>query len=272
MMSALVRPIGVSASVLLATALLATARGTDAEPVSFLREAGPCRAGAGAGIGDEAVSARFRRTDSDTIVVAHGEDAVVAGTVTTAGGTPLAGATVCVEEQLIGAAAEAGGRVVVPRTGFARTDGAGNYVYRLPPGPNREAVVVYRDSLGEATAAVRYFASAAPTLRIAPLRARNRGRPVRFWGKLPGPQSQGRVVVLQAARGNVQQVARGRDEWMTFRQATTNRAGRFEAWYQFNRTPYDYTYTFRALVPRQAGYPWLTGTSPSVAVRVNVED
>jgi hypothetical protein len=224
----------------------------------YLREAGPCRTTTVPGSG--VLSARFWRGGSDTLVAAYGESAVITGTLTTAGETPLAGATLCVEEQLIGAGAEAGDRVVVPRTGLAQTDAGGNYVYRLPAGPNREVVVVYRDGLGETTAAVRYFAPAGPTLHIAPRRTRNNGPPVRFWGKLPGPQARGRVVVLQAARGS--------DGWITFRQMTTDSEGRFVAGYRFNRTFYDYTYTFRALVARQAGYPWLAGASPLVPVEV----
>jgi hypothetical protein len=224
----------------------------------YLREAGPCRTTTLPG--SEVLSAHFWRGDSNTLVAGYGESAAIAGTLTTAAGAPMAGASLCVEEQLIGAGADAGDRVVVPRTGLTQTNASGNYVYRLPAGPSREVVVVYRDGLGEATAAVRYFAPAMPTLHAAPRRTRNRGRPVRFWGKLPGPQARGRVVVLQAARGS--------DDWITFRQMTTDGDGRFEAGYLFNRTPYDYTYTFRALVPRQAGYPWLVGTSPLVQVEV----
>jgi hypothetical protein len=226
--------------------------------VRYLREAGPCRSTTIPG--SEVLSAHFWRGASDTLVAGYGESAVIAGTLTTATGTPLAGATLCVEEQQIGAGAAASDRVVIPRTGLAQTDGNGNYVYRLPAGPNREVVVVYRDGLGETTAAVRYFAPAGPTLRIAPRRTRNDGRPVRFWGKLPGPQARGRVVVLQVARGS--------NGWITFRQMTTDSEGRFESSYRFNRTFYDYTYTFRALVPRQAGYPWLAGASPLVPVEV----
>jgi hypothetical protein len=223
-----------------------------------LREAGPCRTTTVAG--SEVLSARFWRGGSDTLVASYGESAVIAGALTTAAGTPLAGATLCLEEQMIGAGADASDRVVIARTGLTQTDAGGNYVYRLPAGPSREVVVVYQGGLGEATAAVRYFAPAGPTLRVAPRRTRNKGRPVRFWGKLPGPQAPGRVVVLQAARGS--------DGWITFRQMTTDSEGRFESSYLFNRTFYDYTYTFRALVPRQAGYPWFTGASPLVSVEV----
>jgi hypothetical protein len=68
------------------------------------------------------------------------------------------------------------------------------------------------------------------------------------------------VVVLQAWAGS--------ERWLTFRQATTDGRGHFRASYRISRTPYDYTYWFRALVPRQAGYPWLKGSSLPVSVEV----
>jgi hypothetical protein len=226
--------------------------GASAGSTAFLREAGPCRTTTAPGSG--LLSARFWHGDSDTLLAGYDESAVVAGTLTDPDGAPLTGAQLCIEEQLIGAGPEPDDRVVVPRTGLAQTDAGGHYLYRLPAGPSREVVVVYRGLLGESIAAVRYFAPVRPTFYIAPRRTHNRGRPVRFWGKLPGPHSRGRVVVLQVA-----QDAAG--HWLTFRQMTTDSGGRFETHYWFNRTPYDHTYTFRILVPRQAGYPWLPGSS-----------
>jgi hypothetical protein len=58
------------------------------------------------------------------------------------------------------------------------------------------------------------------------------------------------------------------DRWITFRQTTTDRRGRFSARYRFQRTFDPFTYTFRARVPRQAGYPWLAGTSKPLLVEV----
>lgn len=207
------------------------------------------------------LSAGFSRGRSPTLATTYGDSAVVSGSLESDGGEPLAGATLCVEEVLIGAGLSAGERIPVPHLGFARTDGAGRYLYRVPAGPNREVDVLYRDQAGETSQAVRFFSTARPTLQANPRRTRNHGRPVLFRGKLPGPLARGRVVVLQAWAGP--------DHWLTFRQATTDAAGRFRTRYRFNRTRQSITYTFRALVPRQAGYPWLSGASRWVRVRVD---
>jgi hypothetical protein len=69
------------------------------------------------------------------------------------------------------------------------------------------------------------------------------------------------VVVFQA-RGP------GRKRWHTFRRAETDGDGRFAARYRFRRTTDSTTYRIRAVVPAQAGYPYLQGRSESRRVRV----
>lgn len=209
--------------------------------------------------GGAVLGARFWSDRGTTVEAPYGRSAVIAGGVRTAGGAPLSDATLEVAELLIGAGATAGERVAVPRVGFARTATDGSYVYRMPAGPNREAVVTYRDGEADTTCALRYFAAARPTFAISPRQTKNRGRPIRFWGRLPGPQAAGHVVVLQARAGA---------RWITFRRATTDRNGRFQAAYRFQRTFQPTLFTFRALVPRQAAYPWLQGTSRLVSVTV----
>lgn len=121
-------------------------------------------------------------------------------------------------------------------------------------------IVTYGDDAAGAAYALRYFAEARAILKAAPRQTRNHGKPVRFWGRLLGPHARSRVVVLQ--------VESGPDRWRTFRQTTTDRSGRFRATYRFRNTKKPVSYIFRALVPRQAGYPWLPGASQSVWVAV----
>lgn len=247
-------------SVLLVIAATIAPAPAQAGPVPYGPQDIACQAAATAATTGYSLDARFWRSNADTIVAASGESAVIAGSLASSGGLPLANATLCVSEWLIGAGPDAKDRVRVPRVGLTRTDAGGSFVYRLPAGPNREAIVAYGDGISGAAYALRYFAPANPTLRAAPRRVENRGRPVRFRGRLPGPHARGRVVVLQAFD------RRGR--WLTFRQTTTDRRGRFRAEYRFRATFEPYTYYFRALTPRQAGYPWLPGTSAPVSVRV----
>lgn len=248
----------VVAWLLAALALASAPAPTTAEPVPYVPRDGACRAATVAG-GGVVLDARFWRGSADTTTVSSGEGAVIAGNLTTAGGVPVAGATLCVREWFLGAGAAATDRIAVPRLGLARTDASGAFFYRMPAGPNREAIVTYGGVSGAAYA-LRYFAKARPILKSAPRRVRNRGRAARFRGRLLGPHARGRVIVLQAADGP--------ERWVTFRQTTTDGAGRFRASYRFRNTFRPRGYAFRALVPRQAGYPWLPGASRSVSVRV----
>jgi hypothetical protein len=68
-------------------------------------------------------------------------------------------------------------------------------------------------------------------------------------------------VVLQA--GTV-----GSQRWITFQKATTNSKGVFRAAHRFSATSRRTRYRFRAVVPRQAGYPWVAGHSKPLEVLV----
>jgi ribosomal protein L35 len=69
------------------------------------------------------------------------------------------------------------------------------------------------------------------------------------------------VVVLQASTA-------GSKRWITFRKATANGKAVFHAAYRFHSTTRRTHYRFRALVPRQAGYPWVQGHSKPAEVLV----
>ncbi|MGA8744824.1 MAG: hypothetical protein WB507_03055 [Solirubrobacterales bacterium] len=74
-------------------------------------------------------------------------------------------------------------------------------------------------------------------------------------------RASGRVVVLLA---NVP----GSKRWITFRDQTTGGQGDFDSGFRFTVTTRTTTYRFRALIPSQASYPWVEGTSRPVRVRV----
>jgi hypothetical protein len=144
--------------------------------------------------------------------------------------------------------------------GSVSTDAEGRYRYEVPPGPNREVVVGYRHDAVQVAREVLYYAHAKPSLRVSAARVAN-GNRVRFWGVLPEPSNAGRVVVLQA--GTV-----GSKRWITFRKATSKAKGVFRASYHFTHTTRTTRYKFRAVVPRQAGYPWVAGQSKAATVLV----
>jgi len=87
-------------------------------------------------------------------------------------------------------------------------------------------------------------------LRSTLIRGRLKGLPV------PG---RGKLVELQAFDGG---------KWRTFAQPRSRKSGRYKAVYRLRRTFGPRTFTFRARVRREGGYPYELGYSRKVRVRV----
>jgi hypothetical protein len=204
--------------------------------------------------GGQVLSAQFAQSNAEQVTVRHGKAAKIIGRLANGAGDPIRGARLCVKSQTIGV-----DRNAAP-VGSTLTDAEGRYSYEVPAGPNREIAIGYRHDTTQVAREVRYYARARSSLRVSTPRAKNGDR-VRFWGKLPGPNGGGRVVVLQA--GTV-----GSKRWITFRRATADPKGVFRAGYRFKSTTRKTRYRFRAVVPRQAGYPWVEGHSKPVQVLV----
>ncbi len=204
--------------------------------------------------GGEVLSAQFSKSNRETLTVGYGHEADVVGQLSNDAGEPVPGATLCVKMQTLGIAAQAAD------VGTVQTDASGRYSYSVPPGPDREVQIGYRHDAHQIAREVRYYAHVRPSLKLGPPALRN-GQRVHLWGRLPGPRAGRRVVIIQA---NVP----GSPRWITFRKATTSGRGSFVASYRFNSTTRRTRYRFRALVPRQAGYPWVEGHSRAVAVLV----
>jgi hypothetical protein len=204
--------------------------------------------------GGELLSAQFTKSNNETLTVGFGKEAEVVGTLRTNAGDPVAGATLCVKMQTLEVDAQAS------PVGTVTTDGNGNYSYKVPAGPNRDVVIGYRHDTSQVARDVRYYAHARPSLHSSSDHLHN-GERVKFWGQLQGPHRFGRVVILQA---NV----KGSKRWITFRKATSIEKGIFHAKYHFTSTTRTTTYRFRAVVPDQAGYPWVQGHSKPLSVKV----
>ncbi len=202
----------------------------------------------------QSLSAQFADGGADSVTVPFDKSVEVAGRLSNEAGDPTAGATICVKMQTLGIDE----RSTLVDT--VKTDAQGRYFYAVPPGPNRELLFGYRHDAKQIARRLSYFAHVGPTLRLKPRRVRN-GKKIRMWGELPGPRAGGRVVVLQAS-------GVGSKHWLTFRRATTAVDGHFHASYRFDETPRKTTYRIRALVPNQAGYPWVQGASKAVKVTV----
>ena len=194
---------------------------------------------------------RARRT------VSFGRGATLRVGLTNAAGQPIAGATL----QVLTREARAGSDW---RVAPAITTGAdGRAAARLAAGSSRRVRVEYRAQAGDAqpaaAARARLDVRAGVTLRVRPRRVRA-GRAIRLRGRLLAPPRTrlGKIVTLQA---------RERGRWRDFASARTGRAGRFTARYRFSGGASG-TFPIRAVARADAAYPYATGRSRPVRVRV----
>lgn len=204
--------------------------------------------------GGQNLNADFQGSNAEAVTVPYERPGEVSGALTSNAGDPIAGATICVQAEV----QESGSGPQPVAT--ATTDAAGNFSYEVPPGPNRRLLVGYRHDSFQVAKTLDFHAHAKPTIRLSRGRVHG-GHRIRITGSLPGPDAAGRVVVLQAAS------LHGR-RWLTFRRATTGPKGGFRSGYRFGATGGTITYRMRAVVPRQAGYPWDAGHSTPKRVKV----
>jgi hypothetical protein len=133
------------------------------------------------------------------------------------------------------------------------TDRGGRFSARIPRGPSRRLRVAYWPGQ---TGAVERFTKirfrARPRLRLRPRRALRMGDRLRFITRIPGPAAGRRIVRIEALAGR---------RWVPVASGRTGAGGVYRGSYRFHATTERRTYRFRALVPRQAGYPYARGTS-----------
>ena len=141
-------------------------------------------------------------------------------------------------------------------------DGRGRYVVRK--GTSRRLRFEYRSRVDNPEPAmrarVRLGVRPKVSLAVRPRRVGFGGR-IRLSGRVvsrPRPRA-GKLVVLQA-------FDRGR--WRPLATTRSRKRGRFTARYRFTRTSRPRTFRFRARVPREGAYPYATGNSRTVRVRV----
>jgi hypothetical protein len=102
---------------------------------------------------------------------------------------------------------------------------------------------------------------AATSAMVSRRRVRN-GKAVTFRGRvrgLPVPAA-GKLVEIQV---------RFTDRWQTFRTTRSDALGRWSSRYRFQRTRGVQRYRFRVRLPKEAGYPFETSVSRTLAVQVS---
>ena len=145
-----------------------------------------------------------------------------------------------------------------------RTGADGRARALLPRGTSRELRFEYRTRVDDPSpalrAGVRLGVRPRATLSVRPRRV-GYGGAIRLSGRVksrPRP-SAGKLIVLQA-------FDRGR--WRTFAATRSRKGGRFSRRYRFTRTFRPRSYRFRARLPREGAYPYATGNTRTVRVRV----
>lgn len=190
--------------------------------------------------------------------LAQGRGAVTRVRLRDEAGRPITGATVVVLQRM----AVPGARWVAARA--VTTGGDGRARYRIAPGHSRTLRFAYRSHLGDerfaATRDIAIIVTSRTSLTTDRSFLRN-GQTVVFKGRLASrPVPRGGVVVdLQARVGR---------RWQTFHSLRTDRGGRWKAAYRFRSTTGLQTYTFRARVRGDSGYPYEPSISRKVRVRV----
>jgi hypothetical protein len=204
------------------------------------------------------VEAAFQRADGSTakrIRASHGRRTTIVGRLTDASGTGIGGAR-------LGAAWRIVGRGWVARPGV-RTGADGRFVYVLPAGPSRDVrftYFAYSDSHAVELSNVVHADVLAPLTIRADHRRVTGDRVVRLSGHVGGgsiPRT-GLLVTLQGFQ-------RGWG-WRTFRTVRTDRKGNWSTQYRFRLS--EGRFGFRALVPHQGRFPFVTSRSNGVFVVV----
>jgi len=203
--------------------------------------------------GGTALSAGVRGVHRGFVASRH-DHPRVAGRLLDASGNPVAGARVCVAEQALPRRAQE--RVLATAT----TGADGHYVVPISPGPARRLRIAYWPA---ERGAIQRFARirfrARPRLVLRPRGRLRNGDRLRFGVRLPGPNSERRLVRIEALSHH---------RWVPVTGGRTGSGGVFRGSYRFHATRGSRTYRFRALVPHQAGYPYATGTSAVMRKRV----
>jgi hypothetical protein len=184
----------------------------------------------------------------------NGNRAVVAGRLLDSGGWGVSGARVCVATRVrLKGVAE---RVAVAPL----TDPDGHFRAPLPSGPSREVRVAYWPSTSGAVERYLHLeVPARPRLRLRFGHPVHNGDRVRFRVRLPGPAHARRRVRIQVRVGG---------RWLDLRHGLTGKRGIYRARYRFHATTGRRTYAFRAVVPKQRGYPYEAGRSQVQRVAV----
>jgi hypothetical protein len=143
-----------------------------------------------------------------------------------------------------------------------RTGNNGRFRFKARPGPNRLLRFRYAGTptIQGATSIVVLRIRATSGIRVSRRNVVN-GDDVIFRGRVKGQPipPTGKLLQLQVY---------SRGHWLTFATPRANVRGRWRYRYRFTATRGVTRYRFRVRIPREAGYPFVAGTSRTVGVKV----
>jgi len=202
---------------------------------------------------------RFSNTKRTRQTVRYYRKVGVRGRLINADGNPISGA----EVRLLTRDLRQGASAVDRKAIKTRSDGSFRVTVRAKA--SRQLQFAWRarvnDSRFSANGYLTLKARAAGRLRARP-RAVRVGRSVRLTGRLKGLRRGGVPIVLQGK-------LRGAKRFQTFADTTSSRRGTFKGRYTFRSAgSRGRDFVFRARIRRAPGFPYETGTTRSVRVRV----
>ena len=202
---------------------------------------------------------RYANTRRPRQTVRHNRKVGIRGRLINADGNPIAGA----ELRLLTRDLRQGAGAVDRRGIRTRADGSFRVTVRATA--SRQLQFAWRARANDARFAANGYltlrARAAGTLRVRP-RTVAVGRSVRLTGRLKGLRRAGVPVVLQGK-------PLGARRFQTFADMTSGRRGAFRGRYTFrSAASRGRVFVFRARIRRAPGFPYETGVTRSVRVRV----
>lgn len=143
-----------------------------------------------------------------------------------------------------------------------KTSRTGRFSFLVRKGPSRSITVRYAGApqVRSATRELKLSVRSQTTMRSG-RRAYVNGDTAAFRGTVTTGRipATGKLVEMQVL---------SRGKWRTFATTRTGKKGTWRHNYRFDGTNGRVTYRFRARVPRESGYPFVTGDSRSIRVRV----
>ncbi|HKG65761.1 MAG TPA: hypothetical protein VKB28_16960 [Solirubrobacteraceae bacterium] len=202
---------------------------------------------------------RFANTRRKRQTVRFNRRIGVRGRLINADGNPIAGAELRLLTRDLPQGAGA-----IDRKGI-RTRSDGSFRVTVRAKASRQLQLAWRARANDVRFAANGYltlkARAAGTLRVRPRVARV-GRSVRITGRLKGVRRAGVPIVLQGK-------LRGARRFSTFADTTSTRRGTFRGRYTFRSAGSSgRRFVFRARIRRAPGFPYETGVSRTVGVRV----